>query len=263
MTQGDLPSMSNGRATSHLVPGDLARLFDGSSLVGLTDGELLARFVAGRDEGAFEGLVARLGPMVLGVCRRMLADRADADDAFQATFLVLVLVLVRRAGSVGRGDLIGPWLHGVAVRVCRRARAQTAKRNVREQTGVVVDYLPPASPFAASSPLARARTRLRANLTRRGCVPPSLSVFNRAYSLRAIAFRRELDLAVFRFRGFVGFRDFGFGDFLGYFCLNDGILPLHIAGESFVVRLFQPLELIRVHSLAVLSHSFPSQGWLT
>ena len=147
--------MSPLRPAPSLVPGGLIRLFDGSSLVGLTDGELLARFVATRDEVAFEGLVVRLGPMVLGVARRMLGDRADADDAFQATFLVLV----RRAGSVGRGDLIGPWLHGVAVRVCRKARAQAIRRQTREQTGLTVDLLPPGSALALASPLDGAETR--------------------------------------------------------------------------------------------------------
>ena len=69
--------MSNGRLAVTSGSDDLARLLGGRSLVGLSDGELLARFVANRDEGAFEGLVARLGPMVLGVCRRMLSDRGD------------------------------------------------------------------------------------------------------------------------------------------------------------------------------------------
>ena len=133
----------------------LARLLAGSSLVGWSDGELLARFVATRDELAFEVLVVRLGPMVLGVCRRMLGDRGEVDDAFQATFLVLV----RRAGAVGRGDLIGPWLHGVAVRVCRQARARQARRRVRERTGVAVEELIDRTDGSAESRVDQAETR--------------------------------------------------------------------------------------------------------
>ena len=113
--------------------GDVLRLFDGGSVAGLGDGELLGRFADRRDEAAFEGLVARLGPMVLGVCRRMLADPHDVDDAFQATFLVLV----RRAGSIRDRDLVGPWLHGVAARVARRARAESSRRKARERVAVV------------------------------------------------------------------------------------------------------------------------------
>ncbi len=145
--------MSHNRLARNHLPGDsLAQLWDGTSLVGLTDGELLAQFVANGDEAAFEGLVVRLGPMVLGVCRRMLGDRGDADDAFQATFLVLV----RRARAVGRGDLIGPWLHGVAVRVCRKARSQAARRRTREQTGLTVDGV---VPLTGAPALDQAETR--------------------------------------------------------------------------------------------------------
>ena len=78
----------------------------------------------GRDESAFEALVARHGPMVLGVCRQLLRDPNDVDDAFQATFLVLV----RKAGTLRRCDLLGNWLYGVAYRVALRARSLTARR---------------------------------------------------------------------------------------------------------------------------------------
>src|SRR5688572_11806089 len=79
---------------------------------GLTDGQLLERFLARREEAAFEALVRRHGPMVLGVCRQILRNLHDAEDAFQATFLVLV----RRAGSVLPRERVGPWLYGVAQR---------------------------------------------------------------------------------------------------------------------------------------------------
>src|SRR5262249_6514956 len=82
------------------------------------DRPLLERFVAGHDEAAFAALVRRHGPMVLGVCRRLLSDAHDAEDVFQATFMVLAI----KAGSVGRPELLGPWLHGVAARIAARSR---------------------------------------------------------------------------------------------------------------------------------------------
>src|SRR6516165_8155407 len=105
----------------------LERLFDYGSAVGSTEGELLERFVARHDKSAFEALMARHGPMVLGVCRQLLHDPNDVDDAFQATFLILV----RKAGTLRRHDLLGNWLYGVAHRVALRARASSARRFAR------------------------------------------------------------------------------------------------------------------------------------
>jgi RNA polymerase sigma factor (sigma-70 family) len=96
--------------------------------VGVSDNELLERFVTYRDENAFAALVARHGPMVFGVCRRLLRHTQDAEDAFQATFLVLV----RKAASIGRRDLLNNWLYGVAARVAARARLVVARRHSRE-----------------------------------------------------------------------------------------------------------------------------------
>jgi RNA polymerase sigma factor (sigma-70 family) len=96
---------------------------------GLTDGQLLARFTAHRDEAAFAALVRRHGPMVLGVCRRVLRDAHAADDAFQATFLLLA----RKAGSLASPERLSSWLHGVACRVATRARAQESRRRNRER----------------------------------------------------------------------------------------------------------------------------------
>src|SRR5262245_3587170 len=79
---------------------------------GVTDGQLLDQFLTRRDEAAFGRLLERHGPMVLGVCRRLLGDRHDAEDAFQATFLVLV----RKATGIRRREAVGGWLHRAAVR---------------------------------------------------------------------------------------------------------------------------------------------------
>jgi RNA polymerase sigma factor (sigma-70 family) len=100
------------------------RLFGLGTVSGMAEGQLLDRFVSQGDDAAFEALVARHGPMVLGVCRQMLRDPNDVDDAFQATFLVLV----RRAGSIRRPDRLGPWLYGVAYRVSVRARRHSSAR---------------------------------------------------------------------------------------------------------------------------------------
>jgi RNA polymerase sigma factor (sigma-70 family) len=95
----------------------------------LPDGQLLDSFVHHHDEAAFERLVGRYGSMVLGVCRRLLNDPNDADDAFQATFLVLV----RRAAALNKSAPLGSWLYGVAYRVAIKARASAARRRERER----------------------------------------------------------------------------------------------------------------------------------
>ncbi len=95
----------------------------------LPDGELLDRFIRDRDESAFELLVRRHGPMVMGVCRRLLLTPEDAEDAFQATFLVLA----RKAASVRPRERVGPWLHGVAYLAARKTRAATSRLRSREK----------------------------------------------------------------------------------------------------------------------------------
>jgi RNA polymerase sigma factor (sigma-70 family) len=96
---------------------------------GLTDGELLECFITRRDEAAFEALLRRHGPMVLAVCRRILRNEADAEDAFQATFLVLV----RKAASIRPRTMVGNWLYGVAHRTALKARAMRTTRSARER----------------------------------------------------------------------------------------------------------------------------------
>jgi RNA polymerase sigma factor (sigma-70 family) len=96
---------------------------------GLSDGRLLEQFAHHGDAAAFTALVRRHGPMVLGVCRRVLRDVHAADDAFQATFLLLV----RKAGSLRRPEALGPWLYGVAYRTALKARQVAVRRRRREQ----------------------------------------------------------------------------------------------------------------------------------
>jgi RNA polymerase sigma factor (sigma-70 family) len=96
---------------------------------GLTDGQLLEDYTSRRDEAALAALVRRHGPMVWGVCRRVLSNYHDAEDAFQATFLVLV----RRAASIASPEVLANWLYGVAHQTALKARATVAKRKARER----------------------------------------------------------------------------------------------------------------------------------
>ncbi|HEX5269160.1 MAG TPA: sigma-70 family RNA polymerase sigma factor, partial [Gemmataceae bacterium] len=112
----------------------------------LDDRQLLERYAATREEAAFAALVRRHGPLVLGVCRRVLGDAHDAEDAFQATFLALA----RRAASVGRRAALGTWLYQVAYRAALLARKQSAVRR---------HYEGKAAPRGQSDPLAEVRGR--------------------------------------------------------------------------------------------------------
>src|SRR5262245_47001630 len=104
-------------------------LFGAGAVGALSDALLVERFARGRDPASvFEAIVARHGPMGLGVCRRVLRDEHDADDAFQATFLVLA----KKARGLGRPERLGCWLYGVAYRVALKARAGAARRRARE-----------------------------------------------------------------------------------------------------------------------------------
>jgi RNA polymerase sigma factor (sigma-70 family) len=116
------------RRTSNQI-GPLLRAASGMEFEGLSDGQLLEAFHRRRDEAAFAALVRRHGPMVLGVCRRVLGNRDDADDAFQATFLVLV----RKAGTLSSRAVLGDWLHGVARNVSLKLRTAAARRRAKER----------------------------------------------------------------------------------------------------------------------------------
>src|SRR5882757_8128410 len=99
-------------------PVDLLRQFERTDGASATDADLLARFVATKDADAFAELVRRHGPLVLGTCRRVTGQAQDAEDAFQATFLVLE----KKAASLRNPNLLGNYLYGVAFRVAWRAR---------------------------------------------------------------------------------------------------------------------------------------------
>jgi RNA polymerase sigma factor (sigma-70 family) len=186
-------------------------LMASGTTTGLTDGQLIARFADRRlSESAFEALVARHGPMVRQVCLQVLRHEHDADDAFQAVFLVLA----RRADSIRDPDLLAPWLYGVALRTARLARRRRPKAIFRPETADVetpdrevarreaaealhdevgrlpenqrravvlchmqgLTYEEAASRLGIPSAtvgvrLMRARERLRARLTRRGFAP--------------------------------------------------------------------------------------------
>jgi RNA polymerase sigma factor (sigma-70 family) len=135
----DAMSRYSGLMLSHL-----SQIFNRGTFVGLNDQNLLERFVVECDESAFAALVSRHGPMVLGVCRRILREEHDVEDAFQATFLVLV----RRARAIRDSSLLGHWIYGVAYRVAVRARANAVRRHIKEPLDgedVIIDKSTPSS----------------------------------------------------------------------------------------------------------------------
>src|SRR5438067_6840641 len=117
-----------------MATGQLARILHGLRDTvfrqhgGGTDGHWLELFIAQQDEAAFAALVRQHGPMVLGVCRRILRNEHDAEDAFQATFLVLV----RKAASLRSPATLANWLHGVARRTALKARSTALQNRARE-----------------------------------------------------------------------------------------------------------------------------------
>src|SRR5215468_6969866 len=120
----------------------IRRLAAGPGGPAITDQQLLERFVGSRDEAAFTALVQRHGAMVLGVCRRVLHHLHDAEDAFQATFLVLA----RKAAAIRHRSSVGGWLYQVAYRLALKAKVRAGKRRGHEQREVV---MPSTEPTAA------------------------------------------------------------------------------------------------------------------
>src|SRR5262245_33511742 len=111
----------------------LHELVFGHEAAASSDRELIERFLATGEEAAFEMLVRRHGPMVLGVCRRVLHDAHDAEDAFQATFVVFL----RKIGSIAQPELLANWLYGVACRTAKEARIRQVRRRGREQQTMI------------------------------------------------------------------------------------------------------------------------------
>ena len=129
---------------SRLLPGVLhyVRALAGAARGGeRRDAELLDQFLTRRDEAAFAGLLERHGPLVFGVCRQILGDCHDAEDAFQATFLVLA----RKAAYVRRHQSVAAWLHRVAVNISRTARRSSARRRAHEKEAVLMAPTTPAA----------------------------------------------------------------------------------------------------------------------
>src|SRR6516225_7843406 len=117
---------------------DLGRAEHLRSALLLTDAQLLERFAAQRDEEAFEAILYRHGPLVFGVCRRLLPDLHDVEDAFQATFLILT----RKAAGISQRALLGNWLYGVAYKVAAKARMTALRRRGRETPQADLAVLP-------------------------------------------------------------------------------------------------------------------------
>ena len=153
---------------THTALRQVARVFQEGTLTGLSDRQMLERFVDSRDEAAFEVLVGRHGPMVFNVCRQLLRDPHDVEDAFQAVFLVLV----RKAGFIRIEGSLGPWLYAVANRVAARARAnrrRIATRGIPEAAAIAAHESEPSldrveTACVIQEELTRLPERLRAPL---------------------------------------------------------------------------------------------------
>jgi|GEM_PF-5347897 len=122
--------MTRSRSSAYL--GSIQRIFEAGTEAGASDAQLLERFVVHHDDSAFESLVSRHGPLVLGVCRGVLGKREDVDDAFQATFLVLAA----KAHRLSVEKTLGSWLYRVALRIALHAKTDAQRRRRREHHAV-------------------------------------------------------------------------------------------------------------------------------
>lgn len=134
-----MPAAHAGAMLRHLQ-----QLVETQARQNLTDGQLLQRFAVQREEGAFAALVRRHGRLVWRVCRHVLRREHDAEDAFQATFLVLA----RRANAIHKSESVASWLHGVAYRISVRAKQMAAKRSERERRAAAPEQDPAAADLA-------------------------------------------------------------------------------------------------------------------
>ncbi len=142
-----------GRLPSPSLVRQIESLFDGGSIVGLTDRQLLERFSTSGDaagQAAFAALVRRHGPMVLGTCHQLLGDQHHAEDAFQSVFLVLA----RKARSIRDPELIGNWLYGVTLRTARKAKIRLVRQRKFDEASSMMhsdvgSEVPPVEPVIA------------------------------------------------------------------------------------------------------------------
>jgi RNA polymerase sigma factor (sigma-70 family) len=146
--------MNNGQRPALL---DHLRSWDSPRMIALSDAELLSRFVASKDADAFTTLMQRHGRMVWSVCRHVLRHDHDAEDAFQAAFLVLA----RKAGSIRKGTSVASWLHGTAYHIASRARRDAATRRAHEQKGKAMPQAEAAAETAWREVLAIVDEELR------------------------------------------------------------------------------------------------------
>ena len=145
-----MASAALGAAYRHL-----RHLLAAGATLGLEDGALLARYSGSNDPAAFEALVTRHGPMVLATCRAVLRSEHDAEDAFQAAFLILA----RKAHTVRGGESLGAWLHRVAYRASVRASIEARRRRLKEEEAATLAARnPPGRPPTGSPGSTRRST---------------------------------------------------------------------------------------------------------
>jgi RNA polymerase sigma factor (sigma-70 family) len=207
----------------------------------LSDGDLVSRYLDGGDEKAFEALMKRHGPMVWGVCRVFLHNDADVEDAFQATFIVLM----RRANTISPRSKVGKWLYGVASNKAVRARDILAKRRARE---VLVAQVPEKVGKEAPDPWADLKPLLDRELN---AIPPKYKVPIDLFYLEGLT-RKETAIRLGWPEGSVAWRISKGRKMLARRLTNRGItlsneaLVAHVASESVPIPLkYETFRIIR------------------